>query len=105
LRPCSFIGASADLMGTSAELGEMPSRYEELTVAVGILYGTGDRILDPALHGNGLAANVAGADLELIEGGGHMILITSADRAAAFIVRMAQRAVAAEGMLATVVQT
>jgi pimeloyl-ACP methyl ester carboxylesterase len=103
LRPCSFIGASADLLGTSAELDEMPSRYKELTVPVGILYGTGDRILDPAVHGKGLAAKVTGADLELIEGGGHMIPVTSADRAAAFIERMAQRAAAAESTLATVV--
>jgi pimeloyl-ACP methyl ester carboxylesterase len=80
LRPCSFIGASADLLGTSAELGEMPSQYEDLTVPVGILYGTGDRILDPAVHGKGLAAKVTGADLERIEGGGHMIPVTSADR-------------------------
>jgi pimeloyl-ACP methyl ester carboxylesterase len=103
LRPCSFIGASADLVGTATELGEMPARYKDLTVPVGILYGTGDRILDPAVHGKGLAAKVTGADLELIEGDGHMILITSADRAAAFIERMAQRAAAAESKLATVV--
>jgi pimeloyl-ACP methyl ester carboxylesterase len=103
LRPCSFIGASADLLGTSAELDEMPSRYKELTVPVGILYGTGDRILDPAVHGKALAAKVTGADLELIEGGGHMIPVTSADRAAAFIERMARRAAAAESTLATVV--
>jgi pimeloyl-ACP methyl ester carboxylesterase len=92
LRPRSFIGASVDLMATQDELGKMPARYKELTVPVGILYGTGDRILDPAVHGKGLAAKVAGADLELIEGGGHMILITSADRAAVFVARMAQRA-------------
>jgi pimeloyl-ACP methyl ester carboxylesterase len=103
LRPCSFIGASADLVGASAELGEMPVRYKDLTVPVGILHGTGDRILDPAVHGKGLAGKVADAELELIDGGGHMILITSADRAAAFIYRMAQRAAAAESKLATVV--
>jgi pimeloyl-ACP methyl ester carboxylesterase len=103
LRPCSFIGASADLLGTSAELGEMPSRYKDLTVPVGILYGTGDRILDPAVHGKALVAKVTLAELELIEGGGHMIPVTSADRAAAFIERMAQRAAAAESTLATVV--
>jgi pimeloyl-ACP methyl ester carboxylesterase len=96
LRPCSFIGASADLMATHDELGEMPVRYKDLTVPVGILYGTDDRILDPVAHGKGLAAKVAGASLELIEGGGHMILITSADHAAAFVARMAQRAAAAE---------
>jgi pimeloyl-ACP methyl ester carboxylesterase len=102
LRPCSFIGASADLMATHDELGEMPARYKDLTVPVGILYGTADRILDPAAHGKGLAAKVAGAELELIEGGGHMILITSADRAAAFVSRMAQRAAAAESKPAPV---
>jgi pimeloyl-ACP methyl ester carboxylesterase len=89
-------------VGTAAELGVMPSRYKDLTVPVGILYGTGDRILDPAVQGKGLAAKVTGADLELIEGDGHMIPITSADRAAAFIERMAQRAAAAERKLATV---
>jgi pimeloyl-ACP methyl ester carboxylesterase len=99
LRPCSFVGASTDLMAAHGDLGEMPARYNKLTIPVGILYGTDDRILDPALHGKGLAANVAGADLELIDGGGHMILITAADHAAAFIARMARRAAAAEGKL------
>jgi pimeloyl-ACP methyl ester carboxylesterase len=102
LRPCSFIGASDDLMAAHGELGEMPARYESLTVPVGILYGTDDRVLDPAVHGNGLAAKVTGADLELIEGGGHMILIASADHAAAFIARMARRAAAADAKLAPV---
>ena len=105
LRPRSFIGASADLMATYDELGEMPARYKDLSVPVGILYGTDDRILDPTTHGQALAAKVAGADLELIEGGGHMILITSADRAAAFIARMAERAAAADGKLAPVEQS
>jgi pimeloyl-ACP methyl ester carboxylesterase len=103
LRPCSFIGVAADLVGASADIDEMPPRYKDLTVPVGILYGSGDRILDPALHGNGLAEKVASADLELIEGGGHMIPITSADRAAAFVYRMAQRVAAAESKLAMMV--
>ncbi len=105
LRPSSFIGASTDLMATHDEIGEMPARYKDLTVPVGILYGTDDRILDAATHGNGLAAKVEGTDLELIEGGGHMILITSADHAAAFVARMAQRAAAAESKVAPVAQS
>src|SRR5262249_14978210 len=32
LRPCSFIGASADLVATRDDLGEMPARYGELTM-------------------------------------------------------------------------
>jgi pimeloyl-ACP methyl ester carboxylesterase len=104
LRPCSFIGASAELMATHDELGEMPARYKDLTVPVGILYGSGDRILDPAAQGKALAAEVVGADFELIEGAGHMIPITSADRAAAFIARMAQRAATAESKVAPLAQ-
>jgi pimeloyl-ACP methyl ester carboxylesterase len=102
LRPKGFIGASGDVMAARSELAEMPTRYKDLTVPIGILYGTDDRILDPALHGKGLAAKVSGADLEFIEGGGHMILITSADRAAAFITRMARRAAMAQSKLAPV---
>jgi pimeloyl-ACP methyl ester carboxylesterase len=92
LRPCSFIGASTDLVATHGEPGGMPAGFEDLTVPVGILFGADDRILDPAVHGKGLAARVAGVEFELIEGGGHMIPVTSADRTAAFIARMAQRA-------------
>ena len=71
---------------------------------IGILYGTADRVLDPAFHGNGLLAKVPSADLELIEGAGHMILIASADRVAAFIARMAQRAAFADVKLAPAAQ-
>ncbi len=94
LRPSSFIGASRDLVETHEELAAMPARYKDLTVPVGVLYGASDQILDPVAQGKGLADKVAGADLELIEGAGHMIPITSADRTAAFIARMAQRAAA-----------
>ena len=73
LRPCAFIGAAADLMAARQDLVGMPARYKELAVPVGILFGTADRILDPALHAQGFVAKVPGADLELIEGGGHMI--------------------------------
>jgi pimeloyl-ACP methyl ester carboxylesterase len=91
-------------MASHDEPGEAPPRYEDLTVPVGILFGAGDRVLDPAVHGKGLAARVAGADLELIEGGGHMIPVTSAERTAAFIARMAQRAAAAGSRMAPVAQ-
>src|SRR5262249_10196745 len=95
LRPASFIGASEDLTAQAQTEPDELSRYGELTMPLGILFGADDRILDPAVHGEGLVARVAGAELELIEGGGHMIPATSADRCAAFIARMAQRVAAA----------
>jgi pimeloyl-ACP methyl ester carboxylesterase len=92
LRPSAFIGASTDVMAAEQDLAGMPARYSSLTMPLGILYGTEDRILDPALHAQGFVAKVPNAELELIEGGGHMILISSADQVAAFIRRLARRA-------------
>jgi pimeloyl-ACP methyl ester carboxylesterase len=91
LRPRSFIGASRDLVASGEDLPGMPELYSTLTVPVGMIYGTGDRVLNHKTHCETLAAKLPGVDLELIDGGGHMILITSADRCATFIARMAKR--------------
>ena len=95
LRPRSFIAASRDLMAAPEDLEKMPARYGSLKVPVGILFGTEDRILGIARHGEAAAAKIQGADFERIEGEGHMVPITSPDRTAKFIVRMAQRVAAA----------
>jgi pimeloyl-ACP methyl ester carboxylesterase len=100
LRPRAFIGASTDLMAAEQDLAGMPARYKELTMPVGVLYGTEDRILDPALHAQGFATKVPGTDLELIVGAGHMLLISSAEQVAAFVARIAQRAAATDAPLA-----
>jgi pimeloyl-ACP methyl ester carboxylesterase len=102
LRPAAFIGASSDLMAAEHELAGMPARYNSLTMPVGILYGTDDRILSLSLHAQGFVVKVPGAELELIEGGGHMILISSADQTAAFISRIARRAAATDAPRAPV---
>lgn len=102
LRPRAFIVASTDLMAAESDLAGMPARYKDLTMPVGILYGTEDRILDPALHAQGFVTKVPSTDLELIEGAGHMLLISSADQVAAFVARIAQRAAATDAPLAPV---
>lgn len=89
LRPRSFINASIDLVATQDE--EPPEDAGDLAVPVGVLFGDGDRILDPVLHGKGLVDRVKGAELELIEGGGHMIPVMSPERSVSFITRMAGR--------------
>jgi pimeloyl-ACP methyl ester carboxylesterase len=91
LRPASFINASLDLMAAHDESEDMTARYGHIKVPVGIMYGTADRILDPVTHQAALVEKLPGVDCELIDGGGHMILICSADRCAAFIKRVAQR--------------
>ena len=72
--------------------GDPTARYGDIKVPVGVLYGTGDRILDPTAHQAALTAKLPDAECELIEGAGHMIPISSADRCVQFIARMAQRA-------------
>jgi pimeloyl-ACP methyl ester carboxylesterase len=92
LRPRSYVAASADLIAAIEGLQHMPARYGDLTVPVGVLFGTNDLLLDHAVHGGGLVEKYAGAHIELIEDGGHMIIITAADHCADFIARMARRA-------------
>ena len=71
LRPKSFCAASEDLVALEGELPALVERYAELRLPVGILYGTGDRVLDHRLHGVAVAPRIDGAELELIEGGAH----------------------------------
>jgi pimeloyl-ACP methyl ester carboxylesterase len=97
LRPHSFINASRDLMASMEDLAHMQERYRHLTIPVGVLFGTGDRLLDPAKHGATMATKVVGLDLELIEGGGHMVPISSADRTVTLIARIARRIAANAG--------
>ena len=59
-------------------------------------------ILDPALHAQGFVAKVPGPELEMTEGAGHMLLISSADQVAAFVARIAHRAAATDAPLAPV---
>ena len=94
LRPGTFIGASCDLVAPREDLDAMQARYAGLKIPVGVLYGTDDGILEATAHCEALASKLPDADFELIEGGGHMILIASAGRSAKFIARMAQRAAA-----------
>lgn len=91
LRPRSYINASRDLMAAMEDLVYMQERYQHLTIPVGMLFGTGDRLLDHVKHGKAMAAKITGLDLELIEGGGHMVPISSADQAVALIKRVANR--------------
>jgi pimeloyl-ACP methyl ester carboxylesterase len=91
LRPKSFCAASEDLVALEGEMPELVARYAELRLPVGILYGTGDRVLDYRLHGVEVAAKINDAELELIEGG-HMLPLTAPDAVAQFIRKMAERA-------------
>lgn len=84
LRPSQFLAGAADLQALRAHLPELEARYRQLTVPLSVLYGRNDALLDWRANGEQLVRQVAGARLELVDGG-HMLPITQPARTAAFI--------------------
>jgi pimeloyl-ACP methyl ester carboxylesterase len=91
LRPSHFLGACADLAALPEELPQIAARYSEMQLPVSILYGRGDRILDPRAQGETLAAKLPGARLTLIDGG-HMLPVSHPERTARFVEEVAAAA-------------
>nr|WP_321986851.1 alpha/beta hydrolase [uncultured Lichenicoccus sp.] len=96
LRPSAFYSASTDLVAINHDLPGLVARFGTIKVPVGILFGTGDRVLEPVANGIAMQDVLPGLELELIEGGGHMIPVTAPERTLAFIRRMAERVMAAD---------
>ncbi|KRB67823.1 alpha/beta hydrolase [Noviherbaspirillum sp. Root189] len=90
LRPSHFLAASADLQALPAAMPSLMSRYAELRVPVGILYGREDRILDWKINGQAMVDKLPGTRLTLVSGG-HMLPVTDAAQTARFIQDVAER--------------
>lgn len=91
LRPKTFYSTSTDLMAVSEDLPGLHARYASLDLPAAILFGSGDRILDPEVHGGPMARQVPGLTYEEIKGGGHMIPVTRPAEVADFITRVHAR--------------
>lgn len=92
LRPSHFHATSTDLVAVDTDLAAMEARYGEIAMPVGILFGTADRVIDHRVHGLPLKDRIAGLELELVDGLGHMVQYGATERTAAFIRRIAARA-------------
>jgi pimeloyl-ACP methyl ester carboxylesterase len=79
LRPQSFYATSSDLEAVNDGFADLIRRYPTLTIPVGILFGRGDQILDPNVHGQETKEQIPTLDLELMEGG-HMLPVTAPKR-------------------------
>jgi pimeloyl-ACP methyl ester carboxylesterase len=90
MRPNNFCASSADLVDLEGELEGMVERYPTLSVPVSILYARADNLLDFAKHGERTAGEIAGSEIELVEGG-HMLPFTQPELTAAFVRRAAAR--------------
>lgn len=91
LRPRQFLAASADMQALPGHMPRVQARYGELSVPVGVLYGREDAILDWQANGQALADKVAGARLQLADGG-HMLPVTQPQLVAEFIEACARQA-------------
>jgi pimeloyl-ACP methyl ester carboxylesterase len=94
LRPKTFYSTSTDLMAVGEDLPGFHARYGTLDLPVAILFGSGDRILDPQQHGAAMVHQIPGLTYEVLQAGGHMIPVTRPAEVADFITRMQARAAA-----------
>jgi pimeloyl-ACP methyl ester carboxylesterase len=78
VRPAGFESGAFEVRAANAEMERQAARYGEIALPVAILYGRGDYLLDPSLHGEKTAESIPGAKLTLIDGG-HMPLIVRPD--------------------------
>lgn len=89
LRPSHYIATSEDLRALEHSLPQLQALYPQLAAAaappIAILYGRGDRILDPQRNGSAFVAAVPHARLQWVEGAGHMLPLTQPARCIAFI--------------------
>jgi pimeloyl-ACP methyl ester carboxylesterase len=91
LRPRQFLASSADMQALPGHMPRVQARYRELSVPVGVLYGREDAILDWQQNGQALADKVAGARLQLADGG-HMLPVTQPQLVAEFVEQCARTA-------------
>jgi pimeloyl-ACP methyl ester carboxylesterase len=93
LRPSSFYSASTDMAAVNDDLPAMVPRYSSLNMPVSILFGRDDGILDYRSHGIALQDKLAGAELKLLPGRGHMLPVTAPDETAEWIRATARKLV------------
>ena len=91
LRPGHIFATSTDLVAIDKDLAVMEARYDTLALPMGVLFGTGDAVIDHRVHGLPLKNRIAGLDLELLDGIGHMVQFSATGPTAAFIRRMADK--------------
>lgn len=89
-RPSALLAAASDVVTQPRELPQMMLRYGALDLPIGVLFGSGDRVLDPRSQGAGFCAMAPGAVLTKSDGG-HMLPVTRPAETEAFIRKVLAR--------------
>jgi pimeloyl-ACP methyl ester carboxylesterase len=91
MRPGNFYAASTEVNTLNDDLPGMVKRYPQLTLPIGLIYGSRDQLLDFRQHGQALADKIPGVKLQLVEGRGHMLPITATARVVEVVQQVAKR--------------
>ncbi|OUD08574.1 hypothetical protein BVC71_13015 [Marivivens niveibacter] len=91
LRPENYIAGSNDIKSLRDALADLPTRYGQLEMPVGVLFGSDDQVVDKNWNGIWLKSQLANATYAEIEGG-HMIPFSSPQLVADWIAAVANRA-------------
>ncbi len=92
LRPAHFHATSTDVVAVEQDLGGVEQRYGEIVMPAGILFGSADRVIGMAIHGEPMRDRIGGLDFEAVDGLGHMPQFAAPEQVVAFIKRIAARA-------------
>lgn len=96
LRPSAFIANAEDVADLKANVTALAPRYPEITAPTVIVTGDRDAVVWPSIHSEGLKRDIAGAELVLLPGAGHMPHHTHPDAVVAAIARVTERHLAGE---------
>ncbi|NWB96622.1 alpha/beta hydrolase [Pseudomonas gingeri] len=91
LRSRNFYCASSEIATVNQDLPGMVRRYPQLTLPVGLIYGSRDRVLNYRKHGESMLGKLPGLSLEIIDGAGHMLPVTSVEPVAELVLIIARR--------------
>lgn len=90
LRPSHFYATSTDFVAVEKDLPQLETRWSEIEVPVGVLFGTEDRLVDYRANGEALRDKLPALKLDLLEGVGHMPQYARPRETADFIGEMAR---------------
>ena len=90
LRPEAFMNTSRDLMALRDALPAQHARYDELSVPVAVIHGSRDPITRLEAQAESFARRT-GAELEVVEGAGHMLPVSRPHEVADFVARQVAR--------------
>lgn len=92
LRPGHFYAMVTDLVALADDMPMLQTRFEEIDMPAGMVFGTADRMLDWTTNGEAMRSRIRNLDLELLEGVGHHPQYADRARVAALIRRVADKA-------------